>query len=55
MNDNVLLIILSSVALVFSLLAFLNRNRPAPSASSSLDTKALRLQAYERLVLPCPT
>ncbi len=44
-------LILSAVALALSVLAILTRNRvPAPPPVQS-DTRALRLQAYERLVL----
>jgi len=51
MQMNSLPLILSVVAIVLSVLALLNR-RPAPSVSSGgSEMRALRLQAFERLVL----
>ena len=51
MDTTLLALILSVTALVLSALAFLSKtNKTTPPAAAS-DTRGLRLQAYERLVL----
>ncbi len=44
-------LILSAVALALSVLAILSRNRVVTPPPTQTDTRVLRLQAYERLVL----
>jgi hypothetical protein len=51
MDTTLLSLILSVSALVLSVLAFTSKNRTAPPPAAGSDTRSLRLQAYERLVL----
>lgn len=51
MDSTLIALILSTIALALSVIALLSRQRPSSPAPSQTDTRALRLQAYERLVL----
>ncbi|MFN4893784.1 MAG: hypothetical protein ACK5G0_08500 [Bacteroidota bacterium] len=51
MDTTLLSLILSVSALVLSVLTFTSKNRTAPPPAAGSDTRSLRLQAYERLVL----
>lgn len=51
MDTTLLSLILSVSALVLSVLAFTSKNRTSPAPAAGSDTRSLRLQAYERLVL----
>jgi hypothetical protein len=51
MDTTLLSLILSVSALVLSVLAFTSKNRTSPPLAAGSDTRPLRLQAYERLVL----
>ncbi|MFM7672059.1 MAG: hypothetical protein ACKO6Q_05630 [Bacteroidota bacterium] len=51
MDNTLLSLILSILALMLSLLALTTRNRTTPAPVTGTDNRALRLQAYERLVL----
>lgn len=51
METTLLSLILSVSALVLSVLTFTSKNRNSPPPAAGSDTRSLRLQAYERLVL----
>lgn len=51
MDNQNLPLILSILAMVLSVLAFAKRQSPAKPTPTGSDTRSLRLQAYERLVL----
>ncbi|MBM3431915.1 MAG: hypothetical protein FJX92_02780 [Bacteroidetes bacterium] len=51
MDNQNLPLFLSVLAIVISVLAFAKKQSPAQPAPSGSDTRSLRLQAYERLVL----
>ena len=51
MDNQNLPLILSILAMVLSVLAFAKKQSPAKPTPTGSDTRSLRLQAYERLVL----
>ena len=51
MDLSVASLIVSGIAVVIALFALLRKPAPAPAGGEKFDSTALRLQAYERLVL----
>jgi hypothetical protein len=53
MEATTLSLIIAAIALAVAILAFLRTYREKPAPSLDFNTKPLRLQAYERLVILC--